>query len=109
MMRATTRSHEFGGRQPGERLDVAQLADQRRMRGDEADAQAGGQRLGEAADVDHAPAVIEAGEPRRMPALQVAVDVVLDDHEIVARGELEHARGVRARSCTSRSGCAPPS
>ena len=37
-----------------------------------------------------------------MPALQVAVDVVLEDHELVARRELEHAR--RIRGADARAG-----
>ena len=102
MMRATTRSPSSLDDKPGERLDVAQFARQRRVRRDEAHAQVGRERLGEAADVDHAPPVIEACEPHRMPALQIAVDVVFEDHEIVARGELEHARRHRRAHARAR-------
>jgi hypothetical protein len=44
---------------------------------------------------------LEAGETHGVAPLQVPVDVVLQDHEIVAIGELEHARrdfGAHART-----------
>ena len=63
------------------------------MRRHESDAQVRREGLGKAADVNHAPPVIETGEPHGMPALQIAVNVVFEDHEIMAGGELEHSRG----------------
>ena len=74
-------------------LEVDQRLDPVLANGDPAAAQRRRQRLGEAADVDHASQPVEAGEPRRRLVLEIAPDVVLDDRHVMRLAQLEHAMG----------------
>ena len=71
--------------------------------GDEPDAQAARQRLGEAARIDHAIELIERCQPRRRLHLQIAEDVVLHDEEAVAfRGLQNLEADMRAHVAAGR-------
>ncbi len=61
-----------------------------RRAGDEPDAQAARQGLGEAARIDHAVELVERRQPRRGLDLQITEDVVFYDEEAAALGRLQH-------------------
>ena len=73
-----------------------QLARHRRRRDDVAEAKAGRENLGEAADIDDAPVIVEAAQRRRAMAFarQLRLVAVLDDHHVVVARHFTAPRGV---------------
>ncbi len=93
-------------------LQIGEPARQFGRAGDEADTQVRRERLGEPAEVDHPLQLVERGQPDRRlrgrARMQVAVDVVLDDHEVVLGGHPQDAERGRRRHARCWSGCAAP-
>ena len=85
-----------------EQLGVDQAVDERRRRGEEADAPVRRQDLREARDVDRPLERVERGQPRRVRRREVGVGVVLDDVQAELGGELQHA--VRRLQAERRAG-----
>ncbi len=78
-------------RQRRQQLGVDQAIDQRRRRGEKADAPVRRQDLGEARDVDRALERVERGQARRVRRREVRVGVVLDDVQAELARQLQHA------------------
>ena len=82
----------------------AQLVAELRRRVDPPQAQPGRQRLGERAEPHHRRLRVEGAERRRRLAVvhELAVDVVLDDHQVLAPRELEQPLAARGREAHAR-------
>ena len=95
-------------RQRRQQLGVDEAVDQRRRRGEVADAPVRRQDLREAGDVDRALERVERGQPRRVRRREVRVGVVLDDVKVVLVRPASAPGARRAGRATRRSGCAAP-
>ena len=94
--------HGLGSGQPAHHLAARADPQQRVVGHHVADPQRRRDALGVAAQVDHAPRAIQSRQ-RRGPAIQqLARDVVLDDVEIMARGQRQHLGGVGRFQARSR-------
>jgi hypothetical protein len=85
-----------------QRLQVCKVAGQVGVAGDKSDAQRGGERLGEGADVNRSVELVERGQARHRGWLEVSQRIVLDDQQIVLLRQLKDA--VRLARCKVGAG-----
>ena len=88
---------DLGGRQARDHLELHKLVQQIAPRRHITRAQIGRDGLGEAADVDHAAELVQAGQRGAHSRIHVGVDVVLHQRKTMLLGQLQQPVQVRDR------------